>query len=59
MIDVKIPTGIGEVAAERVGVLDHSTALQVEIPVQQGGQVLLSATVVGASVLTWMVVFRY
>lgn len=57
MTDVRVPCGNTDGLA---GVLDDRTLLGVEMPIQQGGQVLLSATREGAdSLMTWRVVFRF
>lgn len=40
------------------GVIDDTTALQIQFPVQQGGQVLFSATETGDTELTWRVSFQ-
>lgn len=67
-VTVQLPGGDNPMSAVRVpcgntatlaGVIDDQTALKVEFGVQQGGQVLFSATETGAATLTWRAVFRY
>lgn len=45
-------------AATTAGSIDDRQSLQVEVPVQQGGQVLFSVVETGAIVFTWRVTFR-
>lgn len=65
---VQLPGGQNPMSATRIpcgntsglaGVLDERTALTVEFGVQQGGQVLFSATETGDAEMTWRAVFRY
>lgn len=67
-VSVQLPGGDTPMNAVRVpcgnstglaGVLDERTALQVQFPVQQGGQVLFSATETGDAELTWRAVYQY
>jgi len=41
------------------GVIDERTKLAIQVPVQQGGQVLFSCVETGDAELTWRVSFRY
>lgn len=45
-------------AATTAGSLDDRQSLRIEVPVQQGGQVLFSMTETGTVVFTWRVTFR-
>lgn len=56
MSSVRVPCGNTTGLA---GVIDDQTALKVEFGIQQGGQVLFSATETGDAELTWRAVFRY
>ena len=56
MTDVLVPAGNND---SKAGVLDDRTLLGVEMPIQQGGQVLLSAVLEGMAVMTWRAVFRF
>ena len=65
---VQLPGGDNPLSAVRVpcgntsglaGVLDDRTSLRVAFGIQQGGQVLFSATETGDAEMTWRAVFTY